>query len=619
MAVRLARRARLGDRRLRVAPGGGRRHCLPRAAGHRPAPRAGGAPRDGAEALVVGRLEARKGTPLLLRILPRLLRRHPGLRVRFVGTDNSRNDGWFARHGRTYADSFRRRHPEAAARVRFEGYLPDGDLEARYRDADLLLVPSRYESFGLIYLEAMRSRLPVATFAAGGASEVFERGEEHGALLVPPGDGRAFAAAVSRLLDDRALRERLGAAGRARYEAAFTAAHMADATLRFYGQVLETRAARPVPARWPVRQVMHALDTGDAVSAITQHAARVLGRLGHDETVLVHHAHPGARRATEPVRRILRDPDVSVLMHFWNYNPDAWILPKVRGRKAVYYHNVTPPEFFAPGTATREATERGLAQLRRIADAFDLVVADSRHNLEDFGRFLRTPRPGLVVHPVVDAEALRAGPFEGDLVRRLRRGPGARWLFVGRVARNKRQERVMTLFDRYARAVDPAARLWLVGNDTQDPAYRAGLEALRRALPSGRRILFTGPVGDRSLRAYYRAASLFVCASEHEGFGLPLVEAMAYGVPVIAFAAAAVPETMGAAGILARSWDAPRLVELAALLESDAGLRARILAGQRANLERFGAAEAERRLAAAAAFLSGGTPSAYFETVGPGG
>ena len=104
-------------------------------------------------ALVVGRLEQRKGTPFLLEVLPQLLHELPELQVTFMGRDNSPSDGFERDTGLTYPQAFRNKHPELASRVRFEGYVDDATLHAGHESADLLIHPARYESFGLIFLE----------------------------------------------------------------------------------------------------------------------------------------------------------------------------------------------------------------------------------------------------------------------------------------------------------------------------------------------------------------------------------------------------------------------------------------------------------------------------------
>ncbi|HET9444460.1 MAG TPA: glycosyltransferase, partial [Acidimicrobiales bacterium] len=159
--------------------------------------------------------------------------------------------------------------------------------------------------------------------------------------------------------------------------------------------------------------------------------------------------------------------------------------------------------------------------------------------------------PTEVVPVLFDLKELAAAPNE-RLLRRLRKetaGGGARWLFVGRAAPNKCQHDLIAAFAAYRCLYDPRARLTLVGGRTSNVYYRA-LELLAEELGVADAVEFTDTVSHGEKLACYRAADVFVCLSEHEGFKVPLVEAMHFGVPVVAYAASAVPDTVGAAGLL---------------------------------------------------------------------
>jgi glycosyltransferase involved in cell wall biosynthesis len=579
-------------------------------------PRVKRTPGPTVEALVVGRLEARKGTDLLLEILPALLRRYPHLSIRFVGRDNSAFDGWHKRHKQTYAEYFQMQYHDLSARAIFEDFVSEARLATVYAQADMLLAPSRFESFGLIYLEAMRASLPIVTWAIEAAAEIFPAGESQGALLTPPGDRQQFAKNIARLIDDPTLRLAVGEAGRERFESTFLAQHMAQATLSFYEQVCTASTQRKHDTR-TVYQVMEALDVGDAVSSIAQRNARLLKNLGQPPEILARFSHPDVMVEMRPVRKVLAQPDCGLIFHFWNYNTSAWVLSVVRGRKALYYHNVTPPQYFPRDSQGYISSTRGYEQLKSIINQFDLLIGDSRYNLQELSPYLSQPKPGVVISPLVDAEEIQAEPFDPVVVETLRASQQVNILFTGRIARNKRQDWLMRTFDWYWRKINRHACLWLVGDENSETAYRAELEQLRQTLLSRDQIIFTGKVPDTQLRAYYRAADVFVCASEHEGFCVPIVEAMALNVPVIAYAAAAVPETMGEAGILIRQWDAPRVAELMQLVISDGRLRRQIIDGQSKNFQRFSINQARERLTAAVNYLLHGEMSPSFEQIAP--
>lgn len=571
------------------------------------------------EALVVGRLERRKGTPLLLDALPEMLGQNPDLRVRFVGRDNSQSDGWSVTHGSTYPEYFRSHHPDLCERVVFDGYVSEQRLAACYEQADFVLAPSLYESFGLVYLEAMRASLPVVALASGSTAEIFPAGEKDGAVLVSIDEPDQLSTAVSRLAQDRELRRELGQRGFGRFVSTFTDSIMARATLRFYEQVLTERIDAP-PRAAKIYQVMEALDVGDAVSTITCRNQEILRGLGGADAVLVRFAHEAVEAGTAPYSVLLADAEQSgLIFHFWNHSASTWLLDAVGGPKAIYYHNITPPRFFPPGSPRFANAARGYAQIAAIVDVFDLIIGDSRYNIHELARYLDKPKPGLHIYPIVEPQDFRDREFDEGLAADLSRDGMTNFVFVGRVARNKRQEKLLDLFDHYFREVDRYSRLLLVGDDQCDPQYMSELEHLRARLSAREQIVFTGKVSKSELAAYYRSADVFVCASEHEGFCMPLIEAMSLGIPVVAYAAAAVPETMGSAGIVVHDWDVPRIAELIHVVLSEQDLRQHVLELQCANLGRFTEAAARERLAAVVDYLRSGVESPLFEWLTPCG
>jgi glycosyltransferase involved in cell wall biosynthesis len=160
------------------------------------------------------------------------------------------------------------------------------------------------------------------------------------------------------------------------------------------------------------------------------------------------------------------------------------------------------------------------------------------------------------------------------------------FLHVGRLVPNKRIEDVLKVFYFYRRRINPDSRLFLVGIDTDMEIYSVALRQMIHDLGlSG--VSFPGRVSQRELVTYYRLAHVYLCMSEHEGFCVPLVEAMYLGVPVIAFAAGAVPETLAEAGALVVRKEFAEIAELAAVLCEDAGVREALVAAGRRRAAAF--------------------------------
>jgi len=158
-------------------------------------------------------------------------------------------------------------------------------------------------------------------------------------------------------------------------------------------------------------------------------------------------------------------------------------------------------------------------------------------------------------------------------------------LVVGRVAPNKRIEDVLAAFAAYQRLFDPGSRLLVVGSDRGLEAYGRSLRAAARRLQL-QRVLFLGHVDDDDLRALYSVAHVLLTLSEHEGFCAPLLEAMEFGVPVLAYDAAAVRETLGAAGVLLLEKPPELVAGVLSRLVRDRSLRARVVRSELAEIER---------------------------------
>lgn len=187
--------------------------------------------------LYVGRLEKRKGIRALLEAIPSVIERNPNVQFLIAGEDNSLHDGFQARSGTDYATSFARRHPELEGRVRFLGRVTDEELSRLYQKCDLFVAPSLYESFGLIYLEAMNYAKPVIGCRAGGIPEVVDDGVN--GLLVEPGAAQPLADAITELISSPHKLRELGLAGRQRLLDRFTHLQMAKAFARIYRKTLQ--------------------------------------------------------------------------------------------------------------------------------------------------------------------------------------------------------------------------------------------------------------------------------------------------------------------------------------------------------------------------------------------
>jgi len=347
------------------------------------------------------------------------------------------------------------------------------------------------------------------------------------------------------------------------------------------------RVARKVaPRRRPaVHQVLATLGYGDAIGHEVLGIQRALRQAGHESDIFVE----TADRRLEPLTRDYRElVDAShrdnLLLHHFSIGSKAsrtaYALPD---RMALIYHNITPPEYFV-GVHSMLARQcfRGRRELRAYVDRCDLALGDSEFNRQDL-EALGFPRTAVL--PVVpDFSHLDRAPnrfvadqFDDELTN---------ILFVGRVIANKKIEDLIRIFHVYQTRFNPRSRLLIVGVFSLFERYLAALNELAAALNLSS-VHFTGHVSDAELVAFYEVADLFLCASEHEGFCVPLVEAFYKRVPVLAYAATAVPDTMDGAGVL---FDRKDPVYVAALMDgvlSDPAIQDAIVEGQMAAVRRL--------------------------------
>ena len=335
-----------------------------------------------------------------------------------------------------------------------------------------------------------------------------------------------------------------------------------------------------------VNQWVPAAHRGDAIGDSARRVRDMLRSAGHDSDIFALTMDDDLRGEVRPFSDPAARRGHITIFHFALPSPMTEAFAGLSGMRVLQYHNITPAAFFAPYDAQMfRLAALGREELRSLAGRVDLALGDSEFNrreLEALG-FSRTG----VMPIAVNTERLTSAPPRPALERVL--GDGLiNILFVGRIVPNKRIEDHIRLAEVYKRYVDSYYRFIFVGRYEALPRYYATIRALileYRMLPE--RFLFTGSVPDEDLGAYYRWADAYVSLSEHEGFCVPLVECMAADVPVLAYAAGAVPETLGGAGVLFSPKDLEFAAEWLGTLVYDRPVRERVLEGQRKRLRDF--------------------------------
>ena len=297
-----------------------------------------------------------------------------------------------------------------------------------------------------------------------------------------------------------------------------------------------------------VHQVLATLGYGDAIGHEVLGINRVLRNAGFESEIFVETADRRLEHLTTDYREMVGaiGPEDVLIHHFSigsRASRTAYALP---GRMALVYHNITPPEYFlGVHKDLVKLCFRGRRELTAYIDRCDIALGDSEYNREELAT-LGFPHTGVLpvvpdfTHLDLPPNTMTAEKFDDGWTN---------IMFVGRVIPNKKFEDVIRAFHVYRTRHNPRSRLLLVGSHGGFERYLAMLHALiaRLGTPD---VHLLGHVSNEELTALYDVADLFLCASEHEGFCVPLIESFYKQVPVVAYAATAVPATMDGGGVL---------------------------------------------------------------------
>ncbi|MEI6243897.1 MAG: glycosyltransferase family 4 protein [Acidobacteriota bacterium] len=334
-----------------------------------------------------------------------------------------------------------------------------------------------------------------------------------------------------------------------------------------------------------VHQILATLGYGDAIGNEVLGICRTLRAAGYESEIIVETADPRLEELTVDYQEMVNDvgPDDLLIHHFSigsRASRTAYALP---ARMALIYHNITPPEFFL-GVHPQLVRQcyHGRRELTAYRDRVDLALGDSEFNRQELEALGFSPTDVLPVVPDFAHLNVPADPRVLDAY-------DDEWtniLFVGRLIPNKRPDDVIRFFHAYKTLYNPRARLILAGSYSGFDSYLAQIHTLIAQL-GVRDVFIAGQVTNAELTGLYDCADLFLCASEHEGFCVPLIESFYKRVPVLAYAATAVPSTMDGGGVLYDVKDPARVAALMHAMVSDHAMGDRILAAQDAALDRL--------------------------------
>ncbi|AMA71697.1 hypothetical protein ACH33_01810 [Aneurinibacillus sp. XH2] len=308
----------------------------------------------------------------------------------------------------------------------------------------------------------------------------------------------------------------------------------------------------------------------------------LLNEMGFDSKIYAESIHPAMQEVALPISSCPKD--CSLIYHMAIGYPFAYKLPNFKGKKILIYHNITPDVFFRDYKEIQELCIEGRRQLKFLVPYIDYAWADSEYNrleLEELGY-----KNTHVTPIIINFEDYKRNPSQKLMEKFKAEKHITNILFVGRIAPNKKQEDIIKVFYYYKKYINEDSRLFLVGSYSGMERYYNELMELVKELQL-EDVYITGHISFEEILAYYTNADLFLCMSEHEGFCVPLVEAMHFEIPIIAYKSSAIGETLGNGGILVLEKQYKEIAELMHIVLSTPKIKERMIINQKKRLEFF--------------------------------
>ena len=528
--------------------------------------------------LYAGRRDAGKNTPLLMNYFALFKKRFPSpLRLVLIGNIPVRIP------------------LERREDILDFGFVPRQDKIDAYGGAALFCQPSVMESFSIVIMEAWLCGTPVLVNARCPVT-VEHCLQSQGGLFFE--DYLEFEGCLQALLEQPDLSRNLAENGRRYVLDHFHWDRVCEKFIhlfrRTWEEITSSRSSaaqetpmalspKPIPPQ-SIHQLLPDFSYGDAIGNDVLGIQKVLRSWGLDSEVYAQHVHPKLAGVARPVweYREVSGFNRVLLFHFSIGSEVSEFVRRLPDRKILIYHNITPPHFFRginPEVERRCAL--GIEELKLLAPYFDLGLGVSEYNRQELEKvgFKKTG----VLPIFLDFNDYYLTPDE-DLKKELADGQ-INILHVGRIAPQKKIEDLIRVFYLFQKRHRPDSRLILVGTDSGLRNYGRALKRMAEDLGLTEKIRFAGFATFRELVTYYSQAHAYLCLSEHEGFCVPLMESMFFGLPVISYLTGGISETLGGAGIGLKEKNWEEIAETLALVIGDPAFREEIIAGQKERLQ----------------------------------
>jgi glycosyltransferase involved in cell wall biosynthesis len=345
-----------------------------------------------------------------------------------------------------------------------------------------------------------------------------------------------------------------------------------------------------------IHQLVPALHDGDAIGDSARAMRGFLRHKGYSSDIYAYTIDESL--STEALNFGITQPRVAaedvLILHFALPSGMTEFLKHAVCKKAIIYHNITPSYYWLNyDPALVHLASAGRKELESLAPFVDRAAGDSEFNRQELQTLAFRNTCVIPIYVKQERYNVRPSPM---VTRNINDGL-FNFLFVGRVAPNKKLEDVLALYALYKRMFNPLSRLIFVGKTNVTPAYTAALNDLRvRLALMPEDVLYTGHVDWSELVAYYKGSHVFVSMSEHEGFCVPLVEAMICEIPIVAYSTTAIPFTLGDSGVQFKTKNYPEIAGLCRKIEQDPAFRESVLENQRKQLLKYSKEEIEKAI-----------------------
>lgn len=529
--------------------------------------------------LVPGRLEKRKGTLLLIKeVLPAILEKEQNFVFHFAGNDNSEWDGFKEEFGCSYTDFIKQTfEPYINKNIILHGFVSDEMLSELYEQADCVLAPSLYESFGLVYLEAINNNKPLIALSQGAITELFEKDKE--VLLADVNYPKQIIDLLKKLKNQPELAKQLTVNARKKLEASYADSMMADR----FAEFIEDAVANEEEG--VIYQVMNTLVLGDGVSSIVLDYDKMFKSYGQATQIIGNYASESLEHLSKQIHEIQFTAADTIIYHYCGHCEWAEYINSIEGpKKIVFFHNITTPHFFKEGSNEYLSVVYGFQQAPLLSN-FDYYVALSDYSFKILEQLIPKKLNGLTIPNLVDKQIIESKPFNEVLLSQLKSKHPFHIIFVGRLVPHKKQTDILRLLNQFKTSYNDNFHLSIIGGGME--SYIAEINQLIKKYNLTKNVTVTGKISDVDLYAYYRSASVFVSMSEHEGFGIPLAESMVFQLPVLAYGITAIPETVGDNGCIFYEKDYAAISTILLKLQKDNKFREDVLIKQNNQLKKY--------------------------------